>query len=167
MHRRVTILDGIKDLIENGLVTSRKAKKNSPNYNLYINNNYFKDLIDIHNEFERSFIELIDKIKLQIFTNEFVMNFKNDHQPQNQQLIILNVMYNIYSHFMAMVMLHAIYNWPEIIQDDEKRNTLNSILFAKMQKIHKSIYEAFQVQIKRIPNISRYSCICKYYPYIV
>ena len=49
---RVTILDGIKDLIENGLVTSRKAKKNSPNYNLYINNNYFKDLIDIHNEFE-------------------------------------------------------------------------------------------------------------------
>ena len=49
---------------------------------------------------------------------------------------------------MAMVMSHAIFNWPEIIKDDEKRNTLNSILFSKMQKIHNSVYEAFQYKSK-------------------
>lgn len=146
---RVTILKDIKILIENGLVASRKVKENSPNYNLYINDNYYKDLIDVHNEFEKLFIEIIEKLKPQIFTDEFLLNFNNE-QPSQTQIIILHIMYNIYSHFMAMVILHAIFNWPEIIKDEEKRNKLNTILFSKMQKLHQVIYDSFKYESNKL-----------------
>ncbi|HSF49968.1 MAG TPA: tetratricopeptide repeat protein [Nitrososphaeraceae archaeon] len=141
---RVTILNDIENLIKNGLILARKIKKNSPNYNLYVNDSYYKDLIDIYNEFERYFIEIVEKIKPQIFTDNVVSNFKDD-KSQNQ-LMILYVINTIYNHFMAMVLIHAIFNWPEMIKDDEKRNKLNTIMFTKMQKLHKAIYESFRYE---------------------
>jgi tetratricopeptide (TPR) repeat protein len=145
---RVTILNDIEILIENGLISARKIKKNSPNYNLYVNDSYLKDLIDIYNEFEECFIEMIEKIKPQIFTDNFVSNFKND-KSQNQ-LKILHVINTIYSHFIAMVLIHAIFNWPEMIKDDEKLNKLNTILFAKIQKLHKAISESFRHESNKL-----------------
>jgi tetratricopeptide (TPR) repeat protein len=133
---RVTILKDIKKLEDYGIIVARKANKNTSTYSLYINNNYIKDLIDIHEDFEKSFIELAEKLKSKIFDDDL---FKIQPIPNQNTLKVVHEILLIYVHFIAMNMLHAIFNWPEMIRDHDKLIKLNAILFANLQKLHASV----------------------------
>jgi tetratricopeptide (TPR) repeat protein len=143
---RVTILNDIKFLIDSGFIVSRNADKNSSTFNLYINEIELEKLIDIHEQFENSFINLIEKVQPHIFNDEIFL-LRQNQDPE--KLMLIHEILLIYVHFLAMNMIHAIFNWPTIIKDDDKRIKLNSILFSKLQKLHSSVSEALTYMSKK------------------
>jgi tetratricopeptide (TPR) repeat protein len=147
---RVTVLNDIKYLTDSGFIVSRKADKNSSTFNLYINEIELEKLIDIHERFEKFFIDLIEKIRPKIFNDELFL-MQHDH-PDQEKLMLIHEILLIYVHFLAMNMIHAIFNWPTIIKDDDKRIKLNSILFAKLQKLHLSVSDALSYTSKKYPG---------------
>jgi tetratricopeptide (TPR) repeat protein len=149
---RVTILKDIKYLTDSGFIVSRKDDKNSSNFNLYINEIELEKIIDIHERFEKSFIDLIDKIRLKIFSDEFFMMQQQNQQQNQEKLMAMYEILLIYLHFLAMNMIHAIFNWPAIIKDEDKRIKLNSILFAKLQKLHLAVSDALTYTSKKLPG---------------
>ena len=148
---RVTVLKDLKYLTDSGFIVSRKADKNSSTYNLYINEIELEKLIDIHERFEKSFIELIEKIRPKIFNDELFMMQQQNQQDQEKLMVIYEILL-IYLHFLAMNMIHAIFNWPAIIKDEDKRIKLNAILFTKLQKLHLSVSEALTYTPKKYPG---------------
>jgi hypothetical protein len=103
-------------------------------------------------DFEKSFIDLIEKIRPIIFSDELFMRQQQNQQQNQEKLMAIYEILLIYFHFLAMNMIHAIFNWPAIIKDEDKRIKLNSILFAKLQKLHLAISDALTYTSKKFPG---------------
>jgi hypothetical protein len=116
----------------------KKEKTNSRDYKLYLcNDNILVVLNQQIKDFNHEFIKLLEKIE-SVIPKQILLPFTSKENIDKNFIKILyyeQLPHFILKYLMQCFLLKSIAVWPEIIQKEEMRHKVTSIVFSEMSKI--------------------------------
>src|SRR5690242_8872484 len=137
---RVPVLNTIADLAKDGEIRIEIEKENSRDHKLYVNSDNILVLVENElNEFEKSFLSLIEKSK-QKFDSQYLSIKRNDSSQNygSRFLPILPLMSQpiyIFQEVVNLFLVRAMISWPSKVQDKQILRKLFTSLFTKLADI--------------------------------
>jgi hypothetical protein len=149
---RVPAYNTVSDLVDDGIVKDEKVNRRDHRFFVDANNPMIVVSREI-DEFESVYISLLKKVREHINRRYHDVMARDYSDPLHRSLGEIDEVFNttdlistsfrIFSEVLKMYMLRSTILWPNIIEDKDFRNMLNSTVFAKFSDIRNHVHEIF------------------------
>jgi hypothetical protein len=144
--------DTVSDLVEDGIVKDPKLNRRDHRFFVDTNNPVIVTSKEI-DEFESVYLSLLKKVKEFINRRYHDVMARHYSNPNDRSLAdadeyfnaldLISTSFRIFSEVLGTYMLRSTILWPNIIEDKDFRNLLNSTVFAKFSDIRIHMHEIF------------------------
>ena len=149
---RVPVFDTLSELMKDGIVKDQKVNRRDHRLFLDTNNPLIVIPREI-DEFESVYISLLKKVKEHINRRYHELKTRHHSSPDQRNLAeadeyfnaldLISTSFRIFSEVLGTYMVRSTILWPNIIEDKDFRNMLNSAVFAKFSDIRIHMHEIF------------------------
>jgi hypothetical protein len=132
---RVPVINTIKELCEDNVITARKENQNSRDHKLSVNtgNILFKVSKEL-DDFDKSFFVLLKRV-----SKEYDRLYSHKIPRDSQQRDILNLLsecFHIFYELVDIYLVRSVLEWPKIVTDRETKRQIYSMVFTKIIDIY-------------------------------
>lgn len=160
-----TVIKILNELEKEECVAIKKDKLNSRGYKLFLRSENILIILDKQiGDFKEEFTKLLQKIEAVIPELILLPLTNKENRDKNLSMILFYEQLPLFilKYLMQCLLLKTIIVWPKIIQKEEIRNQLNSLVFTEISKIVSGYSNFYNIKLSKSninnvnynPNIS-------------